>query len=111
MLDFLEKLGLRRSIYLAFTAVLVAVAVAATALLTAAIREAQEEALRRRGETLTRLLGFELDHAVAAGDSALAQEALDRTFEGEEGAYYTWKADELDAAPTAAGAASTATRW
>jgi methyl-accepting chemotaxis protein len=87
MLDFLEKLGLKRSIYLAFTVVLVVVVVAATALLAGAVREAQEEALRRRGETLTRMLGFELDHAVASGDAALAQEALDRTFDGDEGAY------------------------
>jgi methyl-accepting chemotaxis protein len=87
MLDFLEKLGLKRSIYLAFTAVLVVLVVAATALLAGAVRESQEQALRRRGETLTRMLGFELDHAVASDDAALAQEGLDRTFEGDEGAY------------------------
>jgi len=87
MLEKLEKLGLKRSIYLSFSVAIAIVAAFTTVSLGRVVRDALEESLKRRGESLARMLASELDLAVAEDDAKMAQEQLEHAFEGEEVAW------------------------
>jgi methyl-accepting chemotaxis protein len=87
MLEKLEKLGLKRSIYLSFSVAIAVVAAFTTVSLGRVLRDALEDSLKRRGESLARMLATELDLAVAADDAPMAQEQLDHVFAGDEVAW------------------------
>ncbi|HEY6104661.1 MAG TPA: hypothetical protein VIV59_01670, partial [Anaeromyxobacteraceae bacterium] len=87
MFAWLERLGLKRSIYLTFSISVLAVTVVTLVLLSRFVRESLESALRRRGESQVRVLALELDLAVAAADGGMAQEQLDHAFDPDDGAY------------------------
>jgi methyl-accepting chemotaxis protein len=87
MLEKLEKLGLKRSIYISFSVAIALAAVFTTVSLGRVVRNALEESLRRRGESLARMLASELDLAVAADDATLAEGQLEHAFEEEEVAW------------------------
>ena len=87
MLRKLEKLGLRRSIYLSFSIALALVAVVATLFLSQAVREVLEHSLRRRGESQVRVLALDLDAAVATSDASLAQDQLQTALDPDDGMY------------------------
>ena len=86
MLARLERLGLKRSIHLSFTVVVVAVA-AVLLQVDRSVREVLESSLRRRGESQARALALELGMAVEANDAGLAQAQLDRSLDPDDGAY------------------------
>ena len=87
MLEKLEKLGLKRSIYLSFSIAIALVAAFTIVSLGRVLRDALEDSLKRRGESLARMLATELDLAVAADDAPMAQEQLDHVFAGGEVAW------------------------
>ena len=87
MLAWIERLGLKRSIYLAFSLAVLAVTVATLLLLNRFVRESLESGLRRRGESQARVLALEMDPALSAGDAALAQDQIDHAFDPDDGAY------------------------
>jgi hypothetical protein len=87
MFAWLERLGLKRSIYLTFSAAVAALAVATTLILNWMVRDILESSLRRRGETNVRALALQLETAIGAGDADLALEQLSRSFDPEDGAY------------------------
>ncbi len=87
MFAWFERLGLKRSIYLSFSVVVVILAVATTAVLNWMVRDVLESSLRRRGETHVQALAVELESAMAAGDADLALEQISRSFDAEDDAY------------------------
>src|SRR5574342_839063 len=87
MLAWIERLGLKRSIYLVFSLAVRAVTVATLLLLNRLVRESLESGLRRRGESQARVLALEMDLALSAGDAALAQDQMDHAFDPDDGAY------------------------
>jgi len=80
----LEKLGLKRSLYLAFSVALVVAALVTVVSIGIVVRRALEEALRQHGESTSSALALGLSPAVASGDAALAQEEIEHAFRGEE---------------------------
>jgi methyl-accepting chemotaxis protein len=87
MFAWLERLGLKRSIYLSFLAAVATLAVVTTLILNWMVRDILESSLRRRGETNVRALALQLETAIGAGDADLALEQLSRSFDPEDGAY------------------------
>ncbi len=87
MMAWLERLGLKRSIYLAFSIAVAAVGMVTLLLLHHFVRESLESALRRRGESQARVLALEMDLALGGNDARLAQEQIDHVFDPDDGAY------------------------
>ncbi len=87
MFAWIERLGLKRSIYLSFSAAIAVLAVATTLLLNWMVRDIMESSLHRRGETLVRGMALELEGAMNAGDAGLALDQLSHSFDAEDGAY------------------------
>jgi methyl-accepting chemotaxis protein len=87
MLRILEKLGLKRSLYLAFSLALGAATLVTVLSIGSALRRPLEAGLRHHGESIAHALSLELPSAVAAGNAALAQEEVDHDFRGDEVAW------------------------
>ncbi len=77
MLRTVEKLGFKRTVYLAFPAVLAVAAAVTTVALGGVVRGSLEEALRHHGESLAKSLADELPAAVAAADAARVRHEIE----------------------------------
>jgi methyl-accepting chemotaxis protein len=87
MFAWLERLGLKRSIYLTFSVAVLAVTVVTSLLLNRFVRDSLESALRRRGESQVRMLAIGLNQALAASDAGQAQDQIDHAFDPDDSAY------------------------
>ena len=77
MLQYLDRLGLKRTIYLAFGAALVVVIGVTGWVMTGVVRQELQQALRRRAEADGRLIAMRVAAALAAGKDAAVTGALE----------------------------------
>jgi methyl-accepting chemotaxis protein len=102
MRQFIDQLGLKRTLYLAFTAALVVVIGVTGLIVTRVVRSELDESLRRRAEADGRLIAAYIAAPLAEGKDALVARALEGALREEDSAYLVvLRADRSTAARVA----------